>query len=192
MRSKPFSTHFVLLSLVWSLAIRVISLPQLSSLMVPWPAGVSQLCAPWSPPIPQTWPLSGSQHWSSIISQNKLPNHLQAQCAIILHIFSFPQLWPLPSQCLLCTAELKDFSIWKAYHKHCSGRVRLFSSLKQVIYFEIRKIKWKLNNNLMSRQNWVFICNTYPEVGNLYQSRATIFWSSFTTLFATHCKHCTH
>lgn len=50
-----------LLSVVWSSAIRVISLLQLTSLMLPWPAGVSRLCAPWSPPVPQIWPPNGSQ-----------------------------------------------------------------------------------------------------------------------------------
>lgn len=41
----------------------------------------------------------------------------------------------------------------------------------------------------MNKQNWGFICNTYPEAGNLYQSTTTIFQSSFPTLFANLIAH---
>lgn len=131
MRSRPFSTHFVPLPVVWSPAFRVSSLLQLTSPMVPWPAAVSWHCAPRSSPIPQTWPLNGIPVLASIISQNTLFNNL-LDFKHTVPLFSIPSPSPqsCPSQCLPCTVELTVFCIWKAYNKQCRGRVRLLSSLK--------------------------------------------------------------
>lgn len=108
---SQFPSHHYLLS--WSLAI---SLLQRASRMVPWPAGVPQLCAPRCTPIPQTWPLN----WIPVVmlqhfSEYPPSNHLLAFKHNVL-LFSIPPSpslllsLKLPSPCLPCEVELIFFS----------------------------------------------------------------------------------